>query len=196
MPETLRSQSTAPCAVSLALTLQRQQIFSIAVGDLGCRLGPERRQVRKQMALRFPSPFHDVGRRRVPAAGGVESGCVVVPSSSAQFCSSVSLDRCACRPVDQLVVLVPERLPGPAVIVGQLHVEGLAPALQRVAVILGVLPEPADQVASTIASFGLFIATQAFRTRQAVAGSTLGTSTDNIKIGASLFQRCSDEYVI
>ena len=65
--------------------------------------------------------------------------------------------------VDQLVVLVPERLPGPAVVVGQLHVEGLAPALQRVAVILGVLPEPADQVASTIASFGLFIATQAFR---------------------------------
>ncbi|MGC2219466.1 MAG: hypothetical protein WA645_17660 [Pseudolabrys sp.] len=54
--------------------LQRQQIFSIAVGDLGCRLGPERRQVRKQMALRFPSPFHDVGRRRVPAAGEVESG--------------------------------------------------------------------------------------------------------------------------
>ena len=88
---------------------------------------------------------------------------VVVPSSSAQFCSSVSLDRCACRPVDQLVVLVPERLPGPAVIVGQLHVEGLAPALQRVAVILGVLPEPADQVASTIASIGLFIATQAYR---------------------------------
>jgi hypothetical protein len=96
--------------------------------------------------------------------------------------------------VDQLVVLVPERLQGPAVVVGQLHVEGLAPALQRVAVILAVLLEPADQVASTIASFGLFIATQAFR--QAAAGSTLGTSTDNVKIGASLFQRCSDEYVI
>jgi len=54
--------------------LQPVPVAAAIVGDLGCRLGPERRQVRKQMALRFPSPFHDVGRRRVPAAGEVESG--------------------------------------------------------------------------------------------------------------------------
>lgn len=86
---------------------------------------------------------------------------VVVPSSSAQFCSSVSLDRCACRPglscssqngcqVQQL-----SSVSSMSKVSRQLS--------QRAAVILGVLPEPADQVASTIASFGLFIATQAFR---------------------------------
>ena len=65
--------------------------------------------------------------------------------------------------VDQLVVLVPERLPGPAVSSVSSTSKVSRQLSQRVAVILGVLPEPADQVASTIASFGLFIATQAFR---------------------------------
>jgi hypothetical protein len=48
--------------------------------------------------------------------------------------------------VDQLIVLNPERFPGPAIVVDQLHAEGLAIALQRGAVVLFILAEPPNQV--------------------------------------------------
>ena len=113
------------------------------------------------MALRFPSPFHDVGRRRVPAAGEVESGwrrgAVVIRTILFQrFTRSLCLStRLSCSSQNGCQVQQLSSVSSMSKVSRQLS--------QRVAVILGVLPEPADQVASTIASFGLFIATQAFR---------------------------------
>ena len=51
--------------------------------------------------------------------------------------------------VVQLRVLVPERLPRPA-LVGQHHAEGFLPTLQRGAVVVGVFAKAADQIAGVV----------------------------------------------